>query len=117
MFALLALLVALASGPSVSMTATLQPGPQNVHLRYTVTGPYEGRVCVDIDTPEDEHAAALCADEPVKVEAGKSMDVDEALHGPTGDWKLTPVLPDTPDDEDAVMGTSIRLVVPATKAA
>jgi hypothetical protein len=117
MFALLFALLALAAGPSVSMTVTQQPGVQNIHLRYTVTGPYKGRVCVDVDTPEDTHAAAFCADGDVDVADGKSEVVDEALHGPAGDWKMMPVLPDTPGDEPAVTGDSVRVKVAPSKAA
>lgn len=116
MFALLlALLV--AAGPSVTMKVTIQSGPQNVHIHYTVVGPYEGRVCVDVDTTADQHAAAFCADESVKLAAGETAEVDESLHGPNGDWKMAPVLPDTPGDAPAIVGTYQTIHVEPLKSA
>ena len=105
MSVLLTLLLALlASTPTVSLTLTQQPGQRNVHLAYTVTGPYEGRVCLDIDDVDSQHVAAICADAPVTVEAGKTVMVVDDVHGPAGDWVVTPVLTDTPGDDPMVKG-------------
>lgn len=105
------LLLAPALTPSVALTVTKQAGPKNLHLHYVVAGPYEGRVCLDVDTPEGEHVAAVCVDATVTVAAGATIDVNEDVHGPEGRWLVAPVLPDTPGDDDVIKGVPQTLVI------
>lgn len=118
MFALLALLVAtLLSAPTVTLTVTQQAGPRNIHLHYVVTGPYDGRACLDIDDAEEHHVAAFCSDDTISVKAGATASLDEDVHGPVGKWIVMPVLPDTPGDDEPVTGLSQLLTIAETRAA
>lgn len=118
MFALLALVVAtLLSAPTVQLVITQHAGPLNIHTHYVVTGPYEGRVCLDVDDTEKQHVAAMCSDHEVSVKAGEVAVVDEDVHGPVGKWVVMAVLPDTLGDDDAITSTPQELNIEATLSA
>lgn len=116
-FSLLLSLLVLAATPSVALTVTQRPGPKNIHLHYVVTGPYEGRACLDVDDTDENHVAVFCADTRVSVKAGARAVVDDDVHGPAGMWVVTPALPDTPGDDDIVLGVPQPLTIAQTLAA
>ena len=86
----------LAAAIIVVLTAVKGPAPLHTTAQITVTGPYEGAVCVFVVQEETPVSSQMCAQGVVELAPGSTAKVDIELVGSeAGTWEIVGILPDT----------------------
>lgn len=109
MLTLLALLSLLVAPPSLSLDKTEGPAPLHIVATVSVSGPFEGQVCVVV-TEEAEMVGLLCTDNDTEsVPAGVRSTFDIKMVGSqAGTYVLHPV---THTDDGTVYGEGVQVKV------
>lgn len=100
------LLIALTTAVTLSATPAKVKEDDPIHFTVTVTGPYEGEVClVALAADSDEAQGGICPQAwgDVELKEGESVKLEKDIEGPgKGEFRIEAVLPDADFYSNAV---------------